>query len=207
MSEIGHAQARQAAALLPVFAPTAVYSSPLARTLETAAHLARALALRVRRDSELGEWHRTESLYEVGERLTCWLVRWLRSGESCAVAVSHASPILAVLRSALYLPHVPWWKSGQPDALELSSSDRFEVTMASVFELVIEPRCVTARCVFHPQPRIHHLRGGRHEARPPRPVVSSSERRLVRRPNLLRLLGYRMPDPAEMPYALCSGRR
>lgn len=123
-SATAYRQAAQAAATLRAFAVAMIYSSPLARAAQTAETIQRTLGAAVRVDAELREWHRTESLYEVSVRMARWLVGWLRGGEPCAVAVSHASPLLALLRSALYLPHVGWWKPGQPEALELSSGDR-----------------------------------------------------------------------------------
>ena len=193
LSDTGRAQATQAAPILRPFKPSVVHTSPLARTQQTAELLAGPLGCRIRADSDLCEWNRTERLHEVSVRLTRWLVRWLRDGEPCAVAVSHASPILAILRSALYLPHVAWHKTGFPDALEVSSADRFEVSMASVFELAIDPGRVTARCLFHPRPRILHARPGCILEHLPRPVPGHGENVLVERPNWLRLIGYRQP--------------
>lgn len=63
LSEKGHAQAVAAAERIATLAkaPTAVYASPLERTRETAAPIARALGLRVRTAADLvevdvGEW-------------------------------------------------------------------------------------------------------------------------------------------------------
>jgi probable phosphoglycerate mutase len=63
LSERGHAQAAAAAQRIAALskAPTAVYASPLERTRETAAPIARALGLRVRNAPDLievdvGEW-------------------------------------------------------------------------------------------------------------------------------------------------------
>jgi hypothetical protein len=99
--------------------------------------------------------------------------------------------LLALLRTALYLPHMPWHKPGQPTSLELSSGDRFEISMASAFELQFDSGAVTARCVFHPQPRIHHLAHGRMRPGLPRIVPGSRESRFVRRANWLEIVGYR----------------
>jgi hypothetical protein len=107
------------------------------------------------------------------------------------VVVSHASPLLALLRSALYLPHVGWHVTGHPEQMELSSGDRFEVSMASVFELTIEPRVVTARCLFHPSPRVMAVTNGRIVSSLPRPVPGHGETHELRRTNWLHLLGYR----------------
>ena len=191
LSNIGRAQAVQAADIVRRYAPPALYASPFARTRQTAECIGRVLRLRVRCDSDLGEWHRTERLYDVSVRLTRWLLHWLRGPEPCAVVVSHASPLLAILRSALYLPHVGWHKRGHPDALEISSGDRFEVSMASVFELLIEPHAVTVRHLFHPRPRVHHALRGVTCARLPRPVPGDGENRWMRRRNWLPLLGDR----------------
>jgi broad specificity phosphatase PhoE len=201
LSEIGRLQATQAAGILAVYHPVRVYSSPLVRAQQTAERIGRQLQLPVRVNGELGEWQRTESLHEVSVRLTGWLVGWLRGDEPCAVVVSHASPLLAILRSALYLPHLSWYKAGAPDMLELSGGDRFEVSMASVFEVLFESHAVTARCVFHPQPRIHHTQQGIMRPGLPRAVPGSAENRLVRRANWLHLVGYRWPLRARIPSA------
>jgi broad specificity phosphatase PhoE len=190
LSDVGRAQAAQAAEVLAEFQPRRVYTSPLMRTRQTAEPIGRRLGVAVCVDSELGEWHRTEHLYEVSVRLTRWLVGWLRGGESCAVVVSHASPLLAILRSALYLPHLPWYKAGSREALELSGADLFEVSMASIFELLFERDAVTARRVFHPEPRVHYTQYGVFWPGPHRPVPGGVESRLVRRANWLRIIGY-----------------
>lgn len=193
LSATGRDQARQAAEVLRACRPVAIHASPLTRTWQTAEVLAAALGLPVRIDPDLREWHRTEKLHGVTVRLTRWLVQWLRNGEPCAVAVSHASPLLAVLRSALFLPHVGWHRAGHPECLEVSSGDRLEVTMASVFELEITPRRITARCLFHPRPRVLYEYAGVQQQRLPRPVPGHGENVEVRRPNWLHLLGYRLP--------------
>mgnify|MGYP000481935557 CR=1 FL=1 len=189
LSALGREQARQAAAVVARYPIATVYSSPLARTRMTAELIAVGAARPVRVVSDLREWHRSETLHAVGTRLARWLVGWLRGAEESAAVVSHASPLLALLRAALYLPHVGWWRPGRPDALELSSGDRFEVTMASVFELTFAPTRVTACCLFHPEPRIHHLARGRPRAGLPRPVPGLGENTVVQRPNWLRLSG------------------
>lgn len=190
LSALGWAQARQAARAVQPHAPQAVYTSPLVRAQQTAACIAECLAQPARTEGALREWHRTERLYDVSARMAGWLVRWLRGGETCAVAVSHASPLLAILRSALYLPHVGWYRTGHPERLEISSADGFEVSMASVFELVFEPTAVTARCLFHPLPRVLSVWNRRTLTSLPRPVVGDRESRIVRRPNWLGLVGY-----------------
>ncbi|MBK9129356.1 MAG: histidine phosphatase family protein [Phycisphaerales bacterium] len=189
LSPIGRIQAAQAAEVIAPLEPLTVYASPLARTWQTAEIIARTLGQRPRAAPDLREWHRCESLHEVAVRLSRWLVAWLRSDEPCAVAVSHASPLLAVLRSALYLPHAKWHRTGQPNHLEVSSADRFEVSMASVFELTIERDRVAARCLFHPTPRVQHAVRGGHVVRLPRPVVGHGEATECVRPGLLHLVG------------------
>jgi broad specificity phosphatase PhoE len=189
LSSTGFDQARQAGEKLAQFGVCAVYTSPLSRTWQTAEVLADRLEVPLRVDGELREWHRTERLHEVGVRLTRWLVTWLRAGEPCAVVVSHASPLLAMIRSALYLPHVSWHKAGHPDVLELSSGDRLEVSMASVFEIVFEPAAVTVRRLLHPRPRILYEYDGFRQTAPPRPVPGDGENREIRRPNFLRVSG------------------
>lgn len=193
LSPAGWSQAVQAAGAVRPFRPERIHASPLARTWQTAVCLGRGLGVPVRCAGELREWHRTEGLYEVSVRLARWLTGWLRGPERCAVVVSHASPLLAILRAALYLPHVGWWRRGHPELPELASCDRLEITMASVFELRVEPQAVTAREVFHPRPRVHHLRGGAVQPRPPYPVPGSGGCGLVQRMNWLHLVGYRGP--------------
>ena len=122
LSPIGRAQSAQAADVVASLGPVAVYSSPLARTWQTAEIIALALRQRPRAAPDLREWHRTESLHEVAVRLTRWMAAWLRGGEPCAVAVTHASPLLAILRSALYLPHAKWHRAGQPHSCLLYTS-------------------------------------------------------------------------------------
>jgi broad specificity phosphatase PhoE len=189
LSDIGRQQAAQAAAALRECAAVRVHCSPLARTQQTAQRIQQTLNVPLRIDGDLGEWHRTEGLHEVSVRLTRWFVHWLRGDEPCAVVVSHASPLLAILRSALYLPHAAWHKAGRPEALVVATADRFEVSMGAVFELVIDPRSVTARCLFHPRPRVHHLRQKVACPRLPQIVPGSGESRYLQRRNWLRLVG------------------
>lgn len=189
LSSVGVLQARQAAGAVRCFPVQTVYASPLARAWQTAEHLAAALGVRVRIESELKEWHRTEGLYEVSERSARWLGRWLRGFERCAAVVGHASPLLAVLRTALYLPHVGWHHPGRPDRLQVSSADRFEFSMGAVFAVTFDAREVTARLVAHPEPRIVDAQCGPWRRRFPRPVVGGGENTCVRRPNLTHLTG------------------
>jgi broad specificity phosphatase PhoE len=192
LSTIGYDQARQAAGVLAGRAAGTVYHSPFTRTVETAGEIGGVLGCPLRVDPDLREWYRSERLSEVGQRLARWLVRWLRTEETAAAVVSHASPLLAILRSALYLPHVAWHKTGYPHALEVSSGDRFEVSMASVFELSFTSSHVTACCLFHPTPRVFHQMPRGPLARLPRQVVGHGENHHVRRPNFLHLLGARL---------------
>jgi len=189
LSEIGRRQALQAATFLARYDVQTVYSSPLSRALQTARCIAERLNVPLHVESELAEWHRTESLFGVSQRSACWLGRWLRGNESCAAIVGHASPLLAILRTALYLPHVGWHHPGQPQRLQLDSADRFELSMACVVELTIQDRWVSAELVFHPQPRILDAqhRPVRHSL--PVPVVGGRESTRLIRPNLLRLTG------------------
>ncbi|MBU0641305.1 MAG: histidine phosphatase family protein [Planctomycetes bacterium] len=193
LAEIGRAQARQTIPILAARSPRALYTSPLTRTIQTANEIARGLGLAYTVDSKLKEWHRTEDLYMVNQRGACWLRRWLSNGEDCAVVVSHGSPILGIMRTALYLPHFGWWEPGDPKRAILATCDRFEVSMASVFELLFEPEFVTARCLFHPAPRIMQLRNGRIVPYFPRPT-GPMENRVVRRPNPGPLIGYAAPS-------------
>ncbi len=189
LSATGYRQAAQAGVVVAAYAPTSIFTSPMTRCVETARVVGRACRLAPRVDPDLREWHRAESLHEVAVRLTRWLVRWLRGGERCAVAVSHASPLLAIIRSALYLPHVHWHKPGRPDALEVSSGERFEVSMASVFELAFDTHAIGARRILHPTPRVQHASKGRLVARLPRPIVACGENDAATRPNTLHLIG------------------
>lgn len=190
LSEVGRVQIGQTAAVLRRYAPLRIHSSPLARALQSADCIARELSVPITVDSDLKEWHRTERLHQITERSARWLHHWLKSDEPCAVVVGHASPLLAVLRTALYLPHFGWWRTGFPDQPIVSTCDRFEVSMGSVFELTIEPDSVTARCLLHPEPRILYLRRGRPVRTLPRPVVVG-ENRYLRRPNYGPLIGDR----------------
>lgn len=189
LSLTGYRQAAQAAAAVVPLCPLSISTSPLTRCVETARVVGRACGLAPRIDSDLREWHRSESLHEVTVRLTRWLVRWLRGNESCGVAVSHASPLLAILRSALYIPQVQWHKPGRPDALEVSSIDRFEVSMASVFEITFQRDVVRGRRCLHPRPRVQHASKGRLLTRLPRPLTGSGEGLELRRRNALAIIG------------------
>ncbi|MBL8877481.1 MAG: histidine phosphatase family protein [Phycisphaerales bacterium] len=181
LSDIGRIQAAQAAEVVANFAPRTIYASPLARTRQTAEIVARPMGLPVRVEPDLTEWHRTNRIYQVNERNTRFLMRWLRGDERCTAAVSHASPLLSILRAALFLPHYGWTR--------ISTSDRFEVSMASVFELVFTPREVVARCVFHPSPRIMELRKSLVVSRYARPISGHGENSSLTRPNWGRLIG------------------
>lgn len=190
LSAIGADQIRQAVPVLRGFTPTALYSSPLARARQSATLVAEALGLPVRIHSDLKEWHHSEQLYQVNERSARWLRWWLARDESPAAVFGHASPLLSILRTALFLPHFGWWEGGDPERLVLDTCDRFEVSMGSVFELVFEPETVTGRCLHHPQPRIvHYTRRSGVVRSFPRPTISG-ENLEVRRPNFGRLIGY-----------------
>ncbi len=208
LSDVGRTQARQAAEVVVTHSPRTVYSSPLTRARQTAEYIARRAACLLRVDPALAEWHRTERLHEVSVRLTTWLVRWLRGSEQCAAVVSHASPLLAIIRSALYLPHLGWHHSGKPERLQIASADRFEMSMAAVFELLVTPDTVTVACLFHPQPRVLSQVYGRRIERIPRPGAGSGENLGFRRANWLRLIGAGSPacltardttTPSDMP--------
>ncbi len=160
LSHVGRVQVEQAVGLVERLAPQAVYSSPLARAEQSARIVAAPLGLDVQIDSELREWHRSEHLYQVNQRSARWLAGWLRSGQQRAVVVGHASPLLAVIRSALYLPHAPWWHGNDPRRLVQDTADLFEFSMGAVFELVFEGQRVTARRRQHPEPRILHAMPG-----------------------------------------------
>ncbi len=189
LSDIGHLQAGQAAQIVAGCGAVVIYSSPLSRTLQTAEHLRRALGIPVRIDPGLREWHRTESMYDVSVRSARWLSRWYAGDEPIAIVVGHASPLLAIIRTALYLPHFGWWKRGRPDQHEVSTADRFEVSMASIYALTIEPAAITAELLFHPEPRIMDVRGRRWRRYLPRPVSMNGENGFMRRPNFGSLVG------------------
>ncbi len=197
LSVVGRDQARQAAAVVRQYQPARVHSSPLTRTLQTAQVIAGEIGAPLSMGAELREWHRTERLHDVSMRMARWLVQWLHGDEACAAVVSHASPLLGILRSALYLPHVAWHRTGRPDLLVVDSCDQFEVSMGSVFEIVFEPAVVTARRLFHPRPKLLYVYRGRKLTGLPRIVCGTPERVEIQRPNRLALLGYRA----------CSGRR
>jgi len=199
LSEIGRCQLRQTTRVLRGYAVQRVYSSPLARCQQSAEIIAGGLGLPLTIDNLLKEWHRTEDLFHVNERAACWLGNWCRgaaspepasSEESCAVVVSHGSPILGILRAALYLPHFGWWEAGRAALPRLATADRFEVSMGSVFELVLRPTDVLACCRFHPQPRVMQLTRGSVMRSFPRPC-GAGENACIRRPNWLRLSGVR----------------
>jgi len=189
LSETGRLQVEQSAAVVATHLPRCVYSSPLTRAWQTAECIARRSSCPLRIEPALTEWHRSEKLYEVSVRSTSWLVRWLRGPEPCAVVVSHASPLLALLRSALFLPHVGWHHAGHPERLQLASADRFEMSMGAVFELLITAGAVRAACLFHPQPRVLSQVRGRCLARLPRPGAGGGENLCLRRKNWLALIG------------------
>jgi broad specificity phosphatase PhoE len=191
LSEVGRDQARQAAEVLKGYAAARIYSSPLTRAVQTAEWIRAITFVPLRIDSELKEWHRTERLYEVSQRSARWLVRWLAGPEPGAIVVGHASPLLAILRSALYLPHFVWHAPGRPEVLRVSSCDRFEISMGSITLLEIDPRYVTATMLFHPEPRVIDTCSRPARRCLPRPVFGHGENAFVRRPNMLNLIGYR----------------
>ncbi|MGD8454026.1 MAG: phosphoglycerate mutase family protein [Phycisphaerae bacterium] len=192
LSALGTLQAQQAARTLTRFAATTIYTSPMARARQTAEWIRRSLGVPVVEQNDLREWHRTECLYDGNVRNAHWLSRWLASDERCAVVVGHASPLLAIIRAALYVPHARWHHPGRVDLLELDTPDRFEMSMAAVFALTFEARTVTAELVGHPTPRILDAQRRRVRRTPPRPVLGDGERRRLERPNFGRLNG----DPA-----------
>ncbi len=112
LSYIGMRQIEQAIPVVVRAAPETIYASPLERALQSARLIAATLGLPVRVESDLKEWHRTEHLYQVNERSARWLHRWLAGGQRCAAVLGHASPLLSIIRTALYLPHYAWWRPG-----------------------------------------------------------------------------------------------
>lgn len=193
LSYVGCEQIRQAIPVVRSCSPLAVYSSPLARARRSAEIIAEALGLDVQIESDLKEWHRTERLYQVNERSARWLHAWLAGGEARAVVFGHASPLLSILRTALYLPHFGWWRGDDPSRLVLNTCDRFEVSMGSVLELEFAPVGVVARRLLHPTPRVVHIVKGRGPMRdferPTMPVENTE----VRRPNFGELIGFAKP--------------
>lgn len=190
LSETGYLQAAQAVDVLRSFEPETLRCSPLTRTLATANVISKPLGLIARVDSDLKEWHRTESLYQVNERSARWLRAWIAGRERCAVVVGHASPLLSLMRSALYLPQFGMWVNRDPNRLRLGTADRFEFSMASVFELAFTEREVIGRCLHHPDPRILYV--DRHRRRIPtgqRPAMCDAGNEM-RRPRFDRLIGY-----------------
>jgi len=191
LSYVGMQQIRQVLPCLRELSPVALYSSPLARTRESAALAAEALGLPVRIDSDLKEWHRTEQIYHVNQRSARWLGHWLSGDQRTAVIFGHASPLLSILRTALYLPHAGWWIGTRRERLALNTCDRFEVSMGSLFEIVFEPDFVTARCLHHPRPRVVHYTRRRGPVQSFSRPTMVGENREVRRPNFGPLIGYR----------------
>jgi len=191
LSDTGREQIRQVIAPLRLFEPVAIHSSPLARARESAEIVAAELDLPVRIDSDLKEWHCTERMYQVSERGAHWLRSWLAGDEHCTAVFGHASPLLGLIRAALYLPHFSWWRGNEVDRLVMDTCDRFEMSMGALFEVVFEPKTVIARCRHHPEPRILHRtqRGGLVATLPRQ--NAGVECREVRRPNFGRLIGYR----------------
>ncbi len=182
LSPIGRRQIEQAAEVVRKYRPKVVHSSPLARAIQSARIISAACGVPLTVDPDLKEWHRTDRLYNVTERNARWLRGWFESSERCAVVLGHASPILAIIRTALYLPQRGWYTPGY--------SDRFEVSMGSVFELVFTPDEVTATCLFHPEPRILDYREGNIRKTYVRPN-GPAENKFMRRRNMGRLIGYR----------------
>ncbi len=183
LSPIGQRQIEQAAEVVRKYRPEFVHSSPLARAIQSARIISGACGVALTVDPDLKEWHRTDRLYNVTERNARWLRGWFESSERCAVVLGHDSPILAIIRTGLYLPQRGWYTPGY--------SDRFEVSMGSVFELVFTPDEVTATCLFHPAPRILDYHEGnirRTYVRPNGPA----ENKFMRRRNMGRLIGYRL---------------
>lgn len=181
LSDIGRWQARQAAERIAALAPVAVHCSPLLRAIETARIVAAPLGLAPRIDADLAEWRRTERLYQVTLRSARWLRRWLASDERCAVAVGHASPLLAIVREALFLPQRTWWLPGRPHMARLDSLDRLDCSVASVIEVRFEDGRVSARCLINPQPHITYVRPGFLMLRSPYPGGARPARECVRR--------------------------
>lgn len=192
LASTGIAQIRQLIPILRRFSPVALHSSPLTRAYQSAALVGEALHLPIQTHSDLKEWHRTERLYQVNERSARWLRQWLEGEEPCAAVFGHASPLLSIVRTALFLPHFSWWRGRNQNHLVLNTCDRFEVSMGSLFEVAFEPDAVTADCLYHPYPRIVHYnrRRGAIVRSFSRPTMTG-ENRHVRRPNFGRLIGYR----------------
>jgi broad specificity phosphatase PhoE len=169
LTHVGRRQAEQAAERVASLTPSAIYTSPLLRALETARIVAKPLGLTPCIECDLSEWRRTEKLHQVTIRSARWLRRWLVSGERCAVAVGHASPLLALVREALFLPHKTWWHPRRPHMARLDSADRLDCSLASVIEVSFERGRVTARCLLNPLPHITYVRPGVHMRRSPYP--------------------------------------
>jgi probable phosphoglycerate mutase len=175
LSGIGRVQVGQVCRVLANRSIERIHTSPLARARDTANLIARRLHSPLVIDLDLKEWHRTEDLCKVSMRSERWLKNWLVASERCAAVVGHASPLLALLRAALRLPHRGWYR---PEI-----SERFEMSMASVFELTITPSHARAECLFHPTPRIMQVGPDGVMLRYERPVVYENKcvERSVRR--------------------------
>lgn len=193
LSSLGWEMVREAIPVLRERAPGIIYASPLARTLHSAQCLQRGLQLNLKLDNELREWHRTERLSDVGTRGARWLGQWLRSErdvDHCAIVVGHASPLLGIIRSALYVPHASWWHKSDPTRLVLNTVDRFELAMAGIIELRIDREFVEAEHIHDPSYRIVSHYRGRFFHRFPRPTGNGAGK-TIRRPSFPPALGVR----------------
>ena len=112
LSEVGRAQAERVAARIAELPrrPSAVYASPLERTRETAAPIARALGLRVRAErglleADIGEWTGTSLRRAMRKPEWALVQRWpagfrFPGGESFAELAARATDaVLRVVRA------------------------------------------------------------------------------------------------------------
>ena len=196
LSELGRVQIRQ---LIPLFSNMSIDRlycySPLARARHSAEIIARALSPRP------GRQFGSEGV-AIAPSGSMKLTSVARAGFAAGFAAEirarwfsdTASPLLSIIRSALYLPQFPWWHAGDSSRLVLNTCDRFEVSMGSLFELEFARDRVTAKCLHHPEPRmVHKVRGRRPLRSFLRPVQTVESTEFVR-PDYTALIGFR---PAE----------
>ncbi len=98
LSAAGQIQAAMAANFLLSHMPATVYTSPLARALETGQILSAHLGLPLVVDERIAEHRREEKIEEVAARVAdFWQERVIASPPGCIALVSHGSPIKQML--------------------------------------------------------------------------------------------------------------
>lgn len=187
LSAIGHQHAHDVMRALITAQLKSVYASPLTRTQQTAAPLARVKQLPIQTSADLIEWQRAERLGGQALRLSRWYHRWLASGEETAAVFSHASPLLAIIRAALYLPHQTWHYPKLPAFMRRDTTDQLQIEMGSVYQLEIGATRTTLARMHSATPSVLQVHVGAVTRRLPQAVCGArrAERREVRRPSRL----------------------